>query len=132
MPMALCAILGLAMDTIAYKPLRNKPRLAALITAIGVSFFLGNLVSYIGPESVRTLAIIIFVTAGLTDSSIRSHRPIQVGQGETQVKINFLMRGVGFASLLLIGLILWSSKSVLAQLKWKGASFTAFSRGRYD
>jgi len=126
MPMALCAILGLAMDTIAYKPLRNKPRLAALITAIGVSFFLGNLVSYIGPESVRTLAIIIFVTAGLILLYTIAQTVFRSAKAKRRVKINFLMRGVGFASLLLIGLILWSSKSVLAQLKWKGASFTAF------
>ena len=40
--MAACAILGVAMDTIAYKPLRKATRLSALITAIGVSLFLQN------------------------------------------------------------------------------------------
>lgn len=41
--MACCAVLGMLIDRIAYKPLRKAPRLAALITAIGVSIFLQNL-----------------------------------------------------------------------------------------
>ena len=40
--MAACAILGVSMDQIAYKPLRKATRLSALITAIGVSLFLQN------------------------------------------------------------------------------------------
>lgn len=34
--------LGVAMDLLAYRPLRNSPRLIPLITAIGVSLFLQN------------------------------------------------------------------------------------------
>ncbi len=40
---ALCGILGIMIDKIAYTPLRNAPRISMLITAIGVSFFLENL-----------------------------------------------------------------------------------------
>jgi len=40
--MLACAILGVAMEKIAYKPLRKATRLSALITAIGVSLFLQN------------------------------------------------------------------------------------------
>jgi branched-chain amino acid transport system permease protein len=38
--MAVCALLAIVIERIAYKPLRNAPRISALITAIGVSFFL--------------------------------------------------------------------------------------------
>jgi branched-chain amino acid transport system permease protein len=38
--MAVCAVLAVTIERVAYKPLRNAPRIAALITAIGVSFFL--------------------------------------------------------------------------------------------
>jgi len=41
--MACCAVIGMVIERVAYKPLRNAPRLAALITAIGVSIFLQNL-----------------------------------------------------------------------------------------
>lgn len=38
--MATCAILGVLIERIAYKPLRNATRIAALITAIGVSLLI--------------------------------------------------------------------------------------------
>ena len=38
--MAVCALIGLAIERFAYRPLREKPRLTALITAIGISFAL--------------------------------------------------------------------------------------------
>ncbi|MBL8950559.1 MAG: branched-chain amino acid ABC transporter permease [Myxococcaceae bacterium] len=36
--MGFCALLGLAIERFAYRPLRDRPRLTALITAIGISF----------------------------------------------------------------------------------------------
>lgn len=41
--MALTACLGVLIDQGAYRPLRQAPRISALITAIGVSFLLENL-----------------------------------------------------------------------------------------
>ncbi len=41
--MACGAICGMLLDVIAYRPLRRSPRLACLITAIGMSIFLQNL-----------------------------------------------------------------------------------------
>jgi len=38
--MIVCAVLGYLIERIAYRPLRNAPRIASLITAIGVSFLL--------------------------------------------------------------------------------------------
>jgi branched-chain amino acid transport system permease protein len=38
--MMISAFLAVVMERFAYRPLRNKPRIAALITAVGVSFFL--------------------------------------------------------------------------------------------
>ena len=39
----LCALLGVLIEFLAYKPLRQAPPLSVLITAIGVSYFLQNL-----------------------------------------------------------------------------------------
>src|SRR3712207_4249764 len=41
--MVACGLLGVGIERVAYKPLRNSPRLAVLITAIGMSFVLQNL-----------------------------------------------------------------------------------------
>src|SRR5579859_3475806 len=41
--MIFCAVLGVVIERIAYRPLRNAPRLAPLISAIGVSLILEDL-----------------------------------------------------------------------------------------
>jgi branched-chain amino acid transport system permease protein len=49
--MLACALLGVTIEKLAYRPLRSRPKLTALITAIGVSLFLeygGQLV--FGPD----------------------------------------------------------------------------------
>ena len=38
------AAFGFTIEKLAYKPLRNKPRLSALISAIGISMILQNVV----------------------------------------------------------------------------------------
>ena len=40
--MIVCTVLGMVVERLAYKPLRQAPSLAVLITAIGVSYFLQN------------------------------------------------------------------------------------------
>jgi branched-chain amino acid transport system permease protein len=40
--MGVCAVLGITIERLAYRPLRKAPRLNVLITAIGVSLFLQN------------------------------------------------------------------------------------------
>jgi branched-chain amino acid transport system permease protein len=37
-----CGLLGVLIERVAYRPLRNAPRIAPLISALGVSFFLQN------------------------------------------------------------------------------------------
>ncbi|HLG75097.1 MAG TPA: branched-chain amino acid ABC transporter permease, partial [Ktedonobacteraceae bacterium] len=50
--MLLCAVLGVVIERIAYRPLRNAPRLAPLISAIGVSLILEDIGKFIiGPAN---------------------------------------------------------------------------------
>lgn len=51
--MVLCAIIGIVTERIAYKPLRNSPRITLLITAIGVSFFMEYIMVYFVGANVR-------------------------------------------------------------------------------
>jgi len=66
--MAVCALMAIIIERVAYKPLRNAPRISALITAIGVSFFLeyfgalkfvftSNFITYTRPFDVITWII---------------------------------------------------------------------------
>lgn len=57
----LVGALGALIEKVAYKPLRNKARLSALITAIGVSMFIENFpraLPFIGPNARSFPAII--------------------------------------------------------------------------
>lgn len=47
-----CSILGMVIEKIAYKPIRNSTRISALITAISVSLFLQYTMMYfVGPQT---------------------------------------------------------------------------------
>lgn len=52
--MLLCAVLGVAIEKVAYKPIRNSTRIAALITAISVSLFLEYGTMYFVKAETRT------------------------------------------------------------------------------
>ncbi|MHB8892989.1 MAG: branched-chain amino acid ABC transporter permease [Candidatus Limnocylindrales bacterium] len=57
--MTVMGLLGVAIERFAYRPLRNAPRLAPLITAIGVSFILQNLIQILyGPSPINTPQVI--------------------------------------------------------------------------
>jgi branched-chain amino acid transport system permease protein len=56
--MLVCAVLGVVIEKVAYRPLRNQPKLAVLITAIGVSLFLefaGQLLFKADPKAFPSL-----------------------------------------------------------------------------
>lgn len=52
--MAVCMVLGVFVEKIAYKPLRNATRIAVLITAIGVSLFIEYGTMFVVKAKVRT------------------------------------------------------------------------------
>ncbi|MBO5666665.1 MAG: branched-chain amino acid ABC transporter permease [Firmicutes bacterium] len=57
--MVLCAVIGIATERIAYKPLRNSPRITLLITAIGVSFFMEYVMVYFVGANVRAFPDVV-------------------------------------------------------------------------
>ncbi|WOO38546.1 branched-chain amino acid ABC transporter permease [Anaerocolumna sp. AGMB13020] len=58
-----CAIIGVVIEKVAYKPLRKAPPLAVLITAIGVSYLLQNLAQLIFTANPITFKSIINLKA---------------------------------------------------------------------
>jgi branched-chain amino acid transport system permease protein len=64
--MVVCAALNFAIEKIAYRPLRNAPRLAPLITAMGVSLLL------------QTLAMILWKPNYKPYPILLPHQPIDV------------------------------------------------------
>ena len=64
-----CTILGMVIERIAYKPLRKASKLAVLITAIGVSYFLQN------------VALLVFGANTKSFTSVVSVEPIVLADG---------------------------------------------------
>jgi branched-chain amino acid transport system permease protein len=57
--MTFCGVLNATVELIAYRRLRNAPRLAPLITAIGASFILQNVgLAWKGPNYVQTANVL--------------------------------------------------------------------------
>lgn len=75
--MLICAMIGIIIERICYKPLRNAPRINALITAIGVSIFIENgakVIPQIGPNPRQypTLPNVNYDLAGIGISRIQA------------------------------------------------------------
>jgi branched-chain amino acid transport system permease protein len=69
--MALSGLVGVLTERVAYRPLRNSPRINLLLSALGVSIFLQNLVLNYQGAKVRSFHISSLIPAGL--------RVIQIG-----------------------------------------------------
>jgi branched-chain amino acid transport system permease protein len=59
-----CGLLGVAIERFAYRPLRDAPRIAPLITALGVSFFLENSVLLLFGAQTRIYNTSDFISFG--------------------------------------------------------------------
>jgi branched-chain amino acid transport system permease protein len=77
--MAVCAVLGVVIERFAYRPLRDAPRIAPLISALGVSFFLANSMQLLfgaPPRNYDTFAIhdAVLYTSGFNIGNV--HMPL--------------------------------------------------------
>ena len=78
---AVCTVLGMVIERIAYKPLRGASKLAVLITAIGVSYFLQNIALLIYGSNTKSFTSVVAIEPlSLADGAI-------ILSGETIVTI---------------------------------------------
>lgn len=70
-----CALVGFIIERFAYRPLRNAPRIAPLISALGVSFILQNLIQLtISPRPLSYgSGTLIAVDSGIGLGDLRVH-----------------------------------------------------------
>jgi branched-chain amino acid transport system permease protein len=76
----LCGLVGVLIERLAYRRLRNAPRLAPLITAIGVSFILQNIMQWWrGPSPVSFPGVIPNPTFSLGPLDVTLKQLVVVG-----------------------------------------------------
>lgn len=98
MAMAVCTVLGILIEGLAYRPLRKASSLAVLITAIGVSYFLQN------------VALLIWGSAPKTFSSIVPFGSISLFGGKLIITVESLVT-VAACILIMIFLVLFTKRT---------------------
>ena len=96
--MAVCTILGIVIERLAYRPLRASASLAVLITAIGVSYLLQN------------AALLIWTSNTKVYPSIVSFPPLRLFGGELTITGEMLV-SVLTCLVIMIGLTLFTGKT---------------------
>lgn len=95
-----CVIVSLVIERVAYRPLRNAPRLAPLITAIGVSILL------------QTIAMLVWGRNFLTFPQLLPDQPIEFA-GATITSTRLLV--VIVSGVIMLGLMLLVNRSKLGR-----------------
>ena len=96
--MAVCTVLGIVIEGLAYKPLRGTPSLAVLITAIGVSYFLQN------------AAQLIWSSAPKNFTSIVTMDPIMLFDGRLVITGEVILTVI-VSVIVMVGLTLFTGKT---------------------
>ncbi len=112
--MVACTVLGITIEKIAYKPLRQATSLAVLITAIGVSYFLQN------------IALVIFGANPVNFTSVVEIPAIKLFNGQVVIS-GETSAAIVVSFLIVIGLSLFIKKTktgraMLAVSEDKGAA----------
>ncbi len=99
--MAVCTVLGVLIEGLAYRPLRAAPSLAVLITAIGVSYLLQNSALLIFGANPKSYTPIITGTVHLFDG---------------QLSISYVsLLTIAACIVIMVGLTLFTSKSKMGK-----------------
>lgn len=93
-----CAIFGMLIDKVAYKPLRNAPRISALITALGISLFLESIFVVIFGLEVRKMPEIAWLSGN------------KMILGISVPKVTFLIVAVSVGCMIVLQLIVRKTK----------------------
>ena len=93
-----CTVLGIIIEKVAYKPLRQATSLAVLITAIGVSYFLQN------------MALLIFGEKPVTFTSVIDIPKITLFDGQIVIKSE-TTAAIVVSVLIVVGLSLFVNKT---------------------
>lgn len=100
--MAVCTLLGIVIEKLAYMPLRGTSSLAVLITAIGVSYFLQN------------AAQLIWGSAPKNFTSVVTMKPIMLFDGALVITGEAILT-ILVSALVMVGLTLFTNKSKLGK-----------------
>ena len=100
--MAVCTLLGITIEGLAYKPLRGASSLAVLITAIGVSYFLQN------------AALLLWGSAPKIYTSVVAMDPIKLFDGRLTITGEVIVTILASIAIM-VGLTLFTGKTKMGK-----------------
>ena len=149
----LTVLLGFSVERVAYKPLRNAPRMSVMISAIGVSYLIQNTVAYLtggltkqfveipwisdtvtilGASTKRVTVITPFLTIVLVVVLVLLINHTKIGMGMRAVSKDFetsLLMGIKINSVIsmtfIIGSFLAAVGSLLYFTNYTGVTYTS-------
>ena len=89
--MVVCTILGITIERLAYKPLRQAPSLAVLITAIGVSYFLQNAAQLLWTSNQKMFPAFFTIKQTQADGTVLSKAGISLFDGQLNLSFATLV-----------------------------------------
>ena len=98
-----CTVLGVVIERLAYKPLRNASSLAVLITAIGVSYFLQNAALLIWTSNTKSFT-----------SVVSGFEPVKLFSGKLTISAEAILTILA-CIVIMIALTLFTSKSKMGK-----------------
>lgn len=119
--MCVTGLLGVSIERAAYRPLRKAPKLISLISAIGISFLLQDIVRFIA--DLKTGNFIVTGVSLFSDNVKIQTSALSNHLGDASIKTNTLIV-VGVAVVLMIGLDLFVNRT-----KW-GVAMRAVAQDR--
>ena len=103
--MLLCTMLGIIVERLAYKPLRQAPSLAVLITAIGVSYFLQNSAQLLWTSSPKVFPNFLTLKGTAADGTETAQTGIELFGG--QLNISFVTIATIAACVIIMLALTW-------------------------
>jgi len=111
--MAVCTVLGIVVERLAYKPLRTAPSLAVLITAIGVSYFLQNAAQLLWSSSPKVFPS-FFTIPGSADGTVPARTGVELFGG--QLKVSFVtLVTIAACIVIMLGLTWFTSRTKMGK-----------------
>ena len=104
--MAVCTVLGIVIEKLAYKPLRAASSLAVLITAIGVSYFLQNAALLLWTSSPKNFPTSFF--------EIKGDKGFTIFDGQLQISYTALVTII-CCIVIMIALTLFTEKTKMGK-----------------
>jgi branched-chain amino acid transport system permease protein len=99
---AVCTLLGVTIERLAYKPLRSAPALAVLITAIGMSYFLQNAAQLLWTSNPKVF------------SSVVGNGSIKLFGGQLSISV-IAMTTVAICIVIMIGLTQFTGRTKMGK-----------------